>query len=608
MQLVRYSVRNFPPLSTFEAGDLSEVVVFAGPNGVGKTTLLNGLLQIFQNPGSNNSISATVKATCPDETRAWGGRDVLNTSVAAEAQILRSFLQRQQKRGQLRGGVLNFDSARAFDQIQPYAWSWLFVDPFEEQINWNASLQPTKGRFQDVVHALVRKIRSQKEEIAKQALALKKQGADSMNLAEFLDPIARFKDAFSKLLPGKTMQDIEEQNQVIRYIQDGQTLEFTRLSSGEREVVTVVFDFLLRSPQDCIVVFDEPELHLHPELSYRLLRTLQDVGERNQFIFCTHSPEIITASLEHSVIFVGPSKGSGVNQALPVRENDKFLDVMRTLGQSIGVISLGKRIVLIEGTRDSLDKEVYGSIIGSQYPEIVLVPVGGKDTAIGFQRAAETVLNQTIWGVDFFMLCDGDSAARGFSPQTKSDGRLRVLSRYHLENYFLAEHVWAKVFEHLALPDSDPLRDPMAIRQLMRNFAREQVSYAAALKVSNRFRQMVGNIDIMPSGVNNLGVEDLCAIMEADRAAESSRCGSCLDKANLERMVREEFTRLTDAVDKDDESWKSLIPGRQIIQRLSARARQDYGTLKRLYIRTARTSQPDPFAEIRDIFADFANK
>ncbi len=309
MRLVKYLVRNLPPLLFFEANDLSEVVVFAGPNGVGKTTLLNGLLQIFQNPISGGNISVTVRATSSEETKAWGGRAVLDTSVPAEAQLLRSFLQRQHKRGQLRGGVLNFDSARAFEQIQPYAWSWLFADPFEEQIGWDVSFKPTKGRFQDVVHALVRKIRSQKEEIAKKALILKKEGAASMNLAEFGDPIARFKDAFARLLPGKVMQDIEEQNQVIRYVQDGQTLDFTRLSSGEREVVTVVFDFLLRNPQDCIVVFDEPELHLHPELSYRLLRTLQDVGERNQFIFCTHSPEIITASLEQSVIFVGPPKG-----------------------------------------------------------------------------------------------------------------------------------------------------------------------------------------------------------------------------------------------------------------------------------------------------------
>lgn len=42
--------------------------------------------------------------------------------------------------------------------------------------------------------------------------------------------------------------------------------------------MNVVFDFLLRNPSDCIVLFDEPELHLHPELSYKLLQTLRTAG------------------------------------------------------------------------------------------------------------------------------------------------------------------------------------------------------------------------------------------------------------------------------------------------------------------------------------------
>jgi len=96
--------------------------------------------------------------------------------------------------------------------------------------------------------------------------------------------------------------------------------------------------------------------------------------------------------------------------------------------------------------------------------------------------------------------------------------------------------------------------------------------------------------------------------MEANRSAEAARCASSLDKAVVDKLVREEFARLTDALDKDDESWKSLIPGRPIIKRFSAQVKQDYGTLKRLYIRAARTSQPDPFEEIRGIFAEFAGK
>src|SRR4029079_12372924 len=103
---------------------------------------------------------------------------------------------------------------------------------------------------------------------------------------------------------------------------EGQRLTLDTLSSGEREVVNIVFDFLLRNPSDCIIFFDEPELHLHPELSYKLLQTLSSIGKNNQFIFCTHSPEIITASIENSVIFLAPNRNDGSNQAITVARDD----------------------------------------------------------------------------------------------------------------------------------------------------------------------------------------------------------------------------------------------------------------------------------------------
>ena len=163
-------------------------------------------------------------------------------------------------------------------------FSWDFRDPFFEDVGWNFSFQPMKGRFQDTIHSLHRKIRSQKEAIAVKAIALQASGKQSMAL-DFRDPLEKFTEAFAKLLPGKTLEPVDEQSQTIRYRTEDTVLPLTSLSSGEKEVVTIVFDFLLRDPRDCIIVFDEPELHRHPELSYRLLRTLREVGERNQFIF-----------------------------------------------------------------------------------------------------------------------------------------------------------------------------------------------------------------------------------------------------------------------------------------------------------------------------------
>jgi energy-coupling factor transporter ATP-binding protein EcfA2 len=603
MKIARYSVVNVAPIKRFEVDALTDVVVFAGPNGVGKTTLLNGLLQIFQNhnPGG---VAVTVTPTNKEEIVAWGGRTSLDTNVPQEAQVLFTFLQRPKKKGSLKGGVLNFDSARAFEQIQPYSWNWQFADPFDEDVGWNYSFQSMKGRFQDVVHALIRKVRSQKEEIANQAIELIRQGGAALELAQFGDPILRFKDAFSRLLPGKRMLDIDEQTQNIQYQQEGKTLHFSQLSSGEREVVTVVFDFLLRNPTDCVVVFDEPELHLHPELSYRLLRTLQEVGERNQFVFCTHSPEIITAALEQTVVFVSPAQASGANQALKVEENDDIASVLRALGQSVGVISLGKRIVLIEGERNSLDKEAYGSIIGSRYPDLVLVPTGGKETISSFQRAVETVLSKTIWGVDFFMLCDGDSAARGAASAAPS-GRLRFLSRYHLENYFLDENTWVKVFEDLAMPVGHPLRVASNVRGQLRTLARSYVSYAVSLKVANQFRQRVGNIDLMAKGCDEASLVELLKLLESKRDSEISRCLSSLEQAEVEAVCRREYQTIDEALNRDHDDWKSLIPGRPILKRFASDMRQDYATLKRLYIRAAKTAQPNPFGEIEQIFSSF---
>ena len=107
---------------------------------------------------------------------------------------------------------------------------------------------------------MFRLVESQRREVADKAFELRASGSPTMDL-NFPDLLRPFKDAFWQLLGPKEFTEVSV-NQVIFYTYQGQRLAFDTLSSGEREVVNIVFDFLLRGPKHCIIVFDEPELHL----------------------------------------------------------------------------------------------------------------------------------------------------------------------------------------------------------------------------------------------------------------------------------------------------------------------------------------------------------
>lgn len=603
MRLSSFEVRNTGPLKLVSVSDLSNVVVFAGPNGVGKTNINNALLQLAQNPTPNPNTWIVVESTDEAERQRWG-KSTLDTRVQVEANILRGQLQRNQRRDRYQCSFLNFDSDRAIRNVQNYGFSWDIGNPLSEDIGWNVGFQTLHNRYNDVRHSLFRIVESQRRQIADQVLARQKAGEKEIAL-DFPDVIAPFKDAFWRLLAPKQMTEVNVKEQQIYYEFNGTRLSFETLSSGEREVVNIVFDFLLRAPQHCIVLFDEPELHLHPELSYKLLQTLSGIGEGNQFIFSTHSPEIISASLENTVVFVTPPRGADDNQAIIVHRDDETHHALQTLGQSIGVISLGKHLVLIEGEETSLDKQTYGAILKNKFPEFVLVPVGGKNGIRSFEDIRDSILSKTIWGVDFYLLCDHDAInSLGKEAITSEIGnKIKLLSKYHLENYFLDENILALAFSGMEPTDSW-LRNPVEIKNRIKELALSVVPYAAALNVSATVRETVGNVSVMPKGAGAASsAEDLAHLIRQRVENEIGRVSSGLNLDTIHAMTISEYHRLRDSVTNNDPSWKSELPGRVILNKFAAAAQIQVGRLKQLYL--AKAEGTDAFAEIVMIFQSF---
>lgn len=605
MRLKVIRAKDTLPVKQFAIGELSDVVVIAGRNGVGKTRLLQAVINSFQNPVGQVNVNLIVEATCQEERERWN-KDTLDTANRPDAELLLQTLQESRFRRNWKSSVVNIESDRSIQKLNPYQFSFDVVDPDEEAIGWNFTFGGLRNRYQDTIHSIFRKVHSYRNKISSKAEQLMRRGEKTMDL-NFPDPLEPFKHAFRQLLAPKELLDADLRAQQLEYTYQGQKFHINSLSSGEREVVNIVFDFILRNPSDCIVFFDEPELHLHPELSYKLIQTLSSLGTNNQFIFCTHSPDIITASLEHTVVFIGPPKEDGSNQAIPVSEDDETNQALRLLGQSVGVIALGKKIVLIEGGHSSLDKQTYGAILKDRFPDLVMVPSGGKGLIRSFSTLAKEVLEKSIWGVEFYMLCDRDVIPPSRETQELeevSKGKLKVLDRYHLENYFLEESILVKVFESIEAEDSW-LRSEEAIKNELIQIAQSMISYATSLYTSAHFREAAGNVDIMTKNCHEKNIDELTSLILQKTNEEQRRIHKILDQKEIESFTRETATMLNNSLSDGTDGWKRLIPGKQVLNVFAGKANLTVGRLKRAYINEAMKAEHNPFSEIIDIFDHF---
>ena len=75
------------------------------------------------------------------------------------------------------------------------------------------------------------------------------------------------------------------------------------LSSGEKQLFLRTLSIKMLEPKNSIILIDEPELSLHPKWQQRIIEVYKKIGENNQIIVATHSPHIL-GSVSNENIFV----------------------------------------------------------------------------------------------------------------------------------------------------------------------------------------------------------------------------------------------------------------------------------------------------------------
>ncbi len=214
------------------------------------------------------------------------------------------------------------------------------------------------------------------------------------------DTFVPIEDSLKTVLGGNwkiiNLGDFKE-NRGFVFEKDSCTLTLDQLSSGESAVVDLVLNHIMIKKEfgdEVIYVIDEPELHVASAVRRKLIEELfRLTPDKGQLWISTHSIEILEKSLElynkdpSSVAFLDFT-GKNFDQEETLRPVDPTYEMRsRVLEHSIGNLKdrlLPETIVFCEGEQETKrgeysDEAYYGKIFEGRWPIVDFRSVGGKD-------------------------------------------------------------------------------------------------------------------------------------------------------------------------------------------------------------------------------------
>lgn len=245
--------------------------------------------------------------------------------------------------------------------------------------------------------------------------------------------------------------------------------DFNVLSSGEREVVDILLDLYLRADEyvDTIFLLDEPELHIHTGIQKKLLIEINHlIGENCQLWVTTHSIGFIRALQElkdecQIIQFTdGMNLASAAYTLTPERKSaKKWKEIFAIALDDMVDLIAPKRIVYCEGKDQpgpngqerGLDAQVLNNIFSEKYYDTLFVSSGGNTELDERSQIALAILMKVFPEIEILLLKDRDISSGKVTSEHDREIYLqnnpsnhRVLKRWEIENYLYDKDVLKK--------------------------------------------------------------------------------------------------------------------------------------------------------------------
>lgn len=604
MKIISIEITDFPPIKNLKLENLGNTVIIAGANGSGKTRLKQAIVQTLQgSPQINMTIGATRKEE--REEKYFNG-NTLVVQKGVQNNILNNYINsRKYSSSGYVGSLVQIDSNRNVETLKYNPVNWLGGDPDDKETVSNFYFNPFSNRWSDFMNYIHQKSAARDKKLADELKKNPKNGEQIIN--DYPDPLQKYKDIFSALLPGKELQDINPAapREFHFKVGNSNSFPFHSLSSGEQEVVKVVFDVVRKDIKHSVIIVDEPELHLHPTLTFKLIETLKTIGDHtNQFIFLTHSADLISTYYSTGDVYFIDNIQTGANQAHKLSElNHSHNEVVQLIGQNLGLFAVGKKIIFIEGENSSIDRLTYHSIVQKIIPEAKVIPVGSVANIITLNTIEEQIRN-SIFGIDIFMIRDRDGLNEKQIEEIEKNGRIRCLKKRHIENYFLDADILYKVAEKLYITSTIEDLTKEAIEEKIKDIAEKSINFNL-LKNTKEFLAL--NHFFKVPTVKGVETKQISAIKtEIINGVKNSlgELSAGLNEFVFSSWLDSEEKRLLELLKSDD--WKREFQGKIIFNKLcSDLLKTDSVRVRQAYVDIALLEKPEVFKDIAEIFESF---
>ena len=349
---------------------------------------------------------------------------------------------------------LHLDSDRSYPpvQIEPHRYGEIWAQDWNSpEFTRNWAFRPTRTLYEEWMKYFIGiEERSATEHIT----GIRRARDEGFEEPVFVDPFDSYRAALREVLPHLNFVGVESTGQRRTPIFDsaGLELSFSQLSGGEREISFLVGQTDRFKLQRGLLLIDEPELHLNPDLLRNWLAFLRDTITDGQIWIATHSLEAVEVAGPNATFVFERDRDDRIVRAPSVLAGRPVLSALSAAVGSPAFAISRLRFVYIEGDRQSRERERFFAICGEAEQNRFLD--GGSCSEV-LRRLDDVRSLAAASGEQLHVgaVVDRDFRSKASANQLMSEAGVHVLSCHEIENVFLQPEALEVLLERAGRSD-----------------------------------------------------------------------------------------------------------------------------------------------------------